>query len=323
MSQLLNKFKQEFIDLQLEMLWRQWSALGVIANTPPERKRVIDPEALLAYTLSIGPYDKRLFQASLEWLSEYGDWLSVSRLKTALSLYFRPDAPLSEGIIPIETLNLFNEVIEQQGTRWRSIARLTSEQTKSKGSNRPPMNFEPRGVLGTINFRQPTLVELQLRAIFGVEARADAFVFLLFNEDGNSNSIAKDIFADQGNVYKFLEKWACAGIVVKASGHKTGTYSLADKTKWFSLLGLDKKLIFLNWMRAFHVLGKISTALDKPPWATDKYLIASLFRDITSDLQPLAKQFKVNLPEPTLHPGAELYEPFSRALMRLCSDLKK
>ena len=185
------------------------------------------------------------------------------------------------------------------------------------------MNFKPRGVLGAINFRQPALAELQLRAIFGVEARASVFVFLLFNEDGNSNSIAKDIFADQGNVYKILEKWTCAGMVVKSSGHKTATYSLANKAKWLSLLGLDKKLMFLNWMRTFHVLGKISTALNKPPWATDKYLMASLFRDITPDLQPLAKQLKINLPEPTLHPGAEFYEPFSRALMKLVSDLKK
>ncbi len=323
MTPLLNKFKQEFIDLQLELLWRQWSALGVIANTPSEGKRVIDPEALLAYTLSIGLYDKRLLQATLEWLNQYGDWLSVSRLKSALSLYCRPDAPLGEGIIPNETLTLFTEVIVQQGPRWKSVIGLVNKQTKGSGSGREPINFEPRGVLGAINFRQPALVELQLRAIFGVEARASVLVFLLFNEDGNSNSIAKDIFADQGNVYKILEKWTHAGIVVKASGHKTATYSLADKTKWFSLLGLDKKLMFLNWMRAFHVLGKISTALNKRPWATDKYLMASLFRDITSDLQLLAKQLKINLPEPTLYPGAELYEPFGRTVMKLVSDLKK
>ncbi len=321
MNQSLNEFKQEFIDLQIEMLWRQWSALGVSANVPSEQKRVLDPEALLAYTLSVGPRDKRLFHAAIEWLDKNGDWLSISRLKTALSLFCRPDDPAGEGIISAEALSLFKEVIEHQGPRWRSIVNLVNEQIKSETSSAPPMNLRPRGVLGPINFRQPALAVLQLRAFFGIEARADVFVFLLFNEDGNSNSVAKDIFADQGNVYKILEKWAGAGIVAKTSANRIATYSLANKTKWLNLLGLDKKLIFLNWMHALHVLGKISTTLNRQPWATDSYLTSSLFRDVLSDLTPLAKQLKIDLPEPTLHPGAEFYEPLSRTLIRLVSNL--
>lgn len=321
MNQPRNIFKQEFIDLQIEMAWRQWSALGVNANTPPERKRVIDPEALLAYTLSIGPNDRRLLEATLEWINEHSGWLSVSRLKAVLSLFCRPDAPLNEGIIAPEILAVFKEVIASQGPRWRSIVSFVHKQIEASGSNVTIKGFKPRGVLGALSFQQPVLAELQLRAIFGVEARASVFVFLLFNDEGNSNSIAKAIFADQGNVYKILEKWVSAGIIVKASGYKAATYSLAEKTRWLNLLGLDKELLFLNWMHTFHVLGKISTALSKQLWASDNYLMASFFRDVLSDLQPLAKQLKVGLPEPALSPGDKFFEPFSRLLIRLVNEL--
>ncbi len=323
MNQPRNIFKQEFIDLQIEMAWRQWSALGINANTPPEKKRVIDPEALLAFTLSIGLNDKRLLQATLEWLSKYGNWLSVSRLKTALSLFCRPDGPINEGVISPEILTSLKEVIEPQGPRWRSIVRFVDKQTKASVSNSQSMSFKTRDILRPLNFQQPVLAELQLRAIFGVEARASVFTFLLFNDDGNSNSIAKDIFADQGNVYKILEKWVKAGIVVKVSGHKTTAYSLAEKTKWFSLLELDKSSLFLNWIYTFHVLGKITMALNKQPWAKDNYLMASLFREVTPDLRHMAKQLKISLPEPTRYPGAEFFEPFSRALLRFVSALTK
>lgn len=322
MNQSPNKFKQEFIDAQLEVLWRQWSALGVAGNTSPEQKRVIDAEALFAYTLSIGSHDKRLLHAALEWLNQYSDWLSVSRLRTAASLLCRPDAPLNQGIISIQNLTLFKNVIEHQKPRWASVIKLLNEQEIGRAPSRPPVGFKSRGILGPVNLRQPALAQLRLRGIFGVEARADIFLFLLFNEDGNSNSIAKDIFADQGNVYKILEKWAAAGLVVKTSGHQTTAYSLADKAGWFNILGLDRKLVFLNWVRAFHALGRISIALDTLPWAADEYLLASLFRDITADLQPLAKQLKIDLPEPTGHPGAGYYKPFTRMLSRLVNDLK-
>ncbi len=321
MGQSLNNFKQEFVDSQIEIAWRQWSAIGISANTPLERKRVIDPEALLVFTLSIGPHDKRLFETTLEWLCKYSDWLSVSRLKAALSLFCQPNHPMNEGIIAPEVLAVFKEVIEPQGPRWRSIVRFIDKQTKPRESSSLSINLKPRGVLEPINFRRPVLVELQLRAIFGVEARASVFVFLLFNDDGNSNSIAKAIFADQGNVYKILEKWVNAGIVVKASGYKTTTYSLTEKNDWLNLLGLDSELMFLNWMHTFHVLSRITAVLNKKPWATDDYLAASFFRDVMSDLRTVAKQLEISLPEPTRYPGAKFFEPLSHALIKVVNEM--
>jgi len=63
----------------------------------------------------------------------------------------------------------------------------------------------------------------------GVDARTEILVYLLVNESGNSNSIAKEIFYNQKNVYTILEKWSRAQMVTKTSEQKIPGYSLNRK----------------------------------------------------------------------------------------------
>ena len=47
MNPSLKEFKNDFRELLLDLVWRQWSALGVAGDTHAADKWVIDPEALL------------------------------------------------------------------------------------------------------------------------------------------------------------------------------------------------------------------------------------------------------------------------------------
>ena len=69
MSMQLQKFRDHFRELILQFLWRQWSALGVAGYADGEDNWVIDPEALLLFSLSISRYDQRLFDEILDWLT--------------------------------------------------------------------------------------------------------------------------------------------------------------------------------------------------------------------------------------------------------------
>ena len=84
MNQPLKTFKQEYQNLLLNFLWRQWSALGVAGQAGGEDVRIIDPEALLLFTCTLGRHEPRLFDEVLDWLRENGRFINVMRLKRIL-----------------------------------------------------------------------------------------------------------------------------------------------------------------------------------------------------------------------------------------------
>ena len=84
MNQPLKTFKLEYQNLLLNFLWRQWSALGVAGQAGGEDAWIIDPEALLLFTCTLGRHEPRLFDEALDWLSENGRFINVMRLKRIL-----------------------------------------------------------------------------------------------------------------------------------------------------------------------------------------------------------------------------------------------
>ena len=84
MNQSLKTFKEEYRDLLVNFLWRQWSALGVAGQASGEDVWSIDPEALLLFTCTLGRYEPRLFDEVLDWLQENGRFINVMRLKRIL-----------------------------------------------------------------------------------------------------------------------------------------------------------------------------------------------------------------------------------------------
>lgn len=96
MGTSLSDFKSTVLDHLLGLVWRQWSALGVSGYSASEEKGVVDPEALLLLTLTLGRYDARLFDEVLDWLEVNGDFLNVQRLQNLLKQHdFQAKAQLS------------------------------------------------------------------------------------------------------------------------------------------------------------------------------------------------------------------------------------
>ena len=81
MTTQLTDFKHELLERLLDIAWRQWTTAGVSGRGAPWTGSVIDPEALLLFSCTIGRYDARLFDAIQEWLRVNGQFINVQRLK--------------------------------------------------------------------------------------------------------------------------------------------------------------------------------------------------------------------------------------------------
>jgi hypothetical protein len=119
-----------------------------------------------------------------------------------------------------------------------------------------------------------SLIQLLLRSIFGVDARTEILIYLLAHEGGNSNSIAKEIFYNQKNVYTILEKWSHAQMVAKMSGQKIPRYSLNRKKELLHAIGLKEMPDYLNWTRTFLLLATAKAICIL--WSDDEYLLPFL-----------------------------------------------
>lgn len=332
MPKSLKEFKERFLEELITVHWKQWAALGVSSNIEPEQHRLIDLEALTASTLAIGLLDRRLFSTSVEWLIKNAEWASSARFKRIIKDHLKPLPNLNKPLIHSSVYDLFIDLLKKfdkqairfEMKRYESAKPKQEEASKLHEYKQFFDSFRPRGVVTGPKRYQTPLLQLQLRSLFGFDTRADIFLHLLFNESGNSNSIANEVYCDQKSVYRILETWAETEVVVKISGGKASFYSLRKKREWFQLLGLKEKDVptYLNWAKTFKLLDEIAKALSDSKYSNDKYLLSSFFRDILNEAQSVAKPMRIQFPEPFSYPGAEYFPPFAETMFKLVDSLR-
>ncbi len=184
-------------------------------------------------------------------------------------------------------------------------------------------NFKVRNVTTAPNLQLSSMIQLLLRNIFGVDARTEMLIYLLAHEGGNSNSIAKEIYYNQKNIYTILERWSRAQMVTKISEQKIPRYSLNRKKELLYAIGLKEIPNYLNWTRTFLLLDRLSKALSIPPWSDDEYLLSSLFRDSFNETKSIGRSLHINMPEPTHYPGKQFFSPFALGVLGILNKLKK
>jgi hypothetical protein len=267
------RFRAELRELMLELHWRQWCALGVAGHVEPEQHWALDLEALLASTSRLGPTDVRLTKRVREWLALNGDWVSSSRLRRighGFAAALDSDVPMVE----------------------------------------PDAGAGERAKVVRPVVPQPVLLQLQLRALLGLDVRADVFGYLLFNQSGNSSSISRALYVDQKRVYNVLERWYSAGFVRRTSGG----YSLVAAAIPPAIAEARHCVEWVNWPATFAALARLSAAMTRAV-ADDEYVLASLARDVTPALESPTAAVGVTLPPANRYPGAAYLEPFSDAVV--------
>ena len=100
----------------VDLLWHQWSSIGVAGYPRPGDDWIIDPEALLLATTRFGRHDSRLMDESIDWLSKFGRRISLQRLQGLHRSW--------PGVADSRVLAAIAEVLGQQVAhrKWRVIA---------------------------------------------------------------------------------------------------------------------------------------------------------------------------------------------------------
>ncbi len=288
-----NGFREQLMEALTELLWRQWSALGVASFVEPQKIWVIDPEALWIATAFLKEIDKRLYEVAETWTLKYRDLWMRSRYKKLLKSY----REIREKLWGPGKSTPLSFVEPRQ-----SLARIRERQKE---------------VIRPIPLREPSLIRLKLRGIFGRDARSEVLLYFLYHREGTSLSIAKETFLEQKSVYNVAQKWHEVGILERREGRKTG-YVMSDPVRkaWLKVFGIRTLPQYLNWGIVFTGLCMIVETLGAEPWKDDVYLRASFYRDVYPQFSVLWEKLQLSPPDPTLYPGEAFTPVFEDALLK-------
>lgn len=313
----LKEFRGDFQQKLVDIHWRQWTALGAASRYEEERKRLVDLEALLCSTLCLADVEKRLLSIWVEWVHGNTGRPNESRFKRIAKLFTKKDKILKKSLLDPSAAQDASQILNFFGKERIAV------DGKGKGLT-VLLHREWKRVTGTaykqkkiaeLNTQKPSLLQLRLRDIFGVNARAEVMLYLLLlKREGSSLGIAKEISFDQKIVYRILERWVDAGLAVKTKGR---TYVASDLSKIRDFLGFHDLPVYTNWSAKFHLFARIHKALLTKPWSDDEYLMSSFFRDILDEADQAGRPQGIKFPEARAHEGKEYFEPFAKKLMKL------
>jgi hypothetical protein len=322
----LKEFKEKFYNDLLEIHWRHWTALGVTSHMKPEKTWIIDLEPLIISTLTIGLQDKRLLSSSIEWLIKNGEWMNLSRLKRIIKVFIERNPGLKEPPIIPEVWELFVDTYNKTAPNKIRFGKFDSYGSEKNAINEYKNFFNAfkiRNVTTEPKLDHSSLIQLLLRSILGVDARTEILIYLLAKESGNSNSIAKEIFYNQKNIYTILEKWSRAQMVIKISEQKIPRYSIKREKELLHAIGLREIPNYLNWTKTFLFLDRLTKALSISPWCDDEYLMSSLFRDLFNESKSIGKSLNINIPEPAHFLGKQYFPPFALGILNILKKLTR
>jgi len=325
-------FRLPFLDL----LWQQWSALGVAGSVEPEVAGPIDLEALILITSSQGRYEARLFDEMLDWLWSNGSWVNVQRLR---NLHRR----LSLG--DSRVLGAIAQFLSQRAvlSKWKALAKSEPGQIPDRheplflhddgrlqlafgeadpifrhwGFWRGP--YQLRHLSRAPNPLPASNLVYKLRALFGVQARCEVLLWLLLNKGGRPGEIARATFYFPKTVEDTLKELTASGLVREARVGRERHYGL-DRTEWGFLRTWKEPAGFpewIDWARRFAAVEKIFVVLSRTDLS--EALLASELRRVMEELQPVLADGRLlsAFAASSQHTGVQFTEALTEDLRRL------
>ena len=298
MTTSLTQFRDELTEALLDFIWRQWCLLGVAGTAHPlPEHRIIDPEALFAFSSTIARHDARLFDEIMDWTLKNGKWINIQRLSNII---------VKDHIGETATVGAIADWMASHDVRmkWKGVAAkfrrrsdpspemLFHSQRKSKmpplkdqdpvfseyGLIRPPISL--RGLSHSVDLTADANMVIRLRGLFGVGVRADVISYLLTHESGHARHIAEFLGYNHMRVQELLNNLVEAGLLgAKRLGRKKEHF--VRRREWRAALSLsDSPLEWIDWRAFYRGIGKVFAAL----WSideqrADEYIAVSLLND--------------------------------------------
>jgi DNA-binding transcriptional ArsR family regulator len=267
----------------LELAWGQWSASG-LAGTQEISASVIDPEALLVVSMSLGRHDARLFDEVLDWLVKNVSLLDFARLRRILG-----SAPLSERSLIAAAARI---VVERDvGANFgRLIAGLEGVTRESAGGQedlffsqkgqeaswserdrefaaagylRPPVRL--RGLSGRPRAANPACLRFRVRALVGQGSRAEVITYLITHDWTHGRLIAERTAYGQAPVAAYLTALQEAGLADRRDEGKKVLYRLSETLRD----AFPVRALFVDWIRVWPAVAGLLDVLQPSELSED------------------------------------------------------
>ncbi len=307
MEMSLKNYREELADLFLHLLWRQWCTYGVFGSSEPARKLIIDPEALILLTCSIGRSDPRLFDEMVDWISINWELVNVSRINFMLKRH----RWIGSGAIAA----LSNWMMINMGkkTKWVSLTAVGKQETQAplasffldrsggemaKFGNPEPSFAEYGFFRGELKLRKQTLdfhpdipsnLLLALRSFFGTNVRAEIVAYLLSNPGGTYPSLlAREISSYQKTVHQALVSMARSGLVESRDVGREKIFVLVPRLASALQSSTSGKPIWINWVPLCVLFENVWSKASDNSFLKQKASIQSI--ELRESLSPLSKE---------------------------------
>jgi hypothetical protein len=237
----MSSYSDEVRDLVMGTLWSQWAELGLSGWERHHQDVGLDLEALIITTARLGHRDTRLRAEALDWSVSNGRIVSAIRLKRLTEL--------SDVIVQSAIREFTATVNANSKLRWPdSGAPITFKRT---GKSAPP------------SLERPALIQLRLRALWGVSARAEALRVMLpeadrfigITEIATAAAYGKDAIADA------LESLHRGGLLDAAMSANQRVFRLRRDAELVALVG-SQPTVVLDWTTILPIMAGILEATD-------------------------------------------------------------
>jgi hypothetical protein len=233
----MTRLDSEVDGLALDLAWSLWAELGLDGLRRRHDWQAIDLEPLIIFTAYVGSRDSRLRANSIDWCIANARFASAFRLRT-LAGQASPEMREPFGRYAATVKAQANVPWPAQG---KPFALWTSER------------------ISVPDLRRPALIQLRLRALVGVSARAEILRLMLAEPDHPhaASALADAAGYSKGSVAQALDVLTMAGILnVQPSANRL-VYRLAHPTE---LAGALQWLpaVFPDWWPIFKVVAAIT-----------------------------------------------------------------
>ncbi|HEY5087716.1 MAG TPA: hypothetical protein VII66_10200 [Gemmatimonadaceae bacterium] len=224
----------------VNVLWRQWAAVGAMAAAPAQDQSIVDAEALILMSLSMSYGDSgeaRLRDLVAGWGIINSRLLSVQRLGNLAKDY--PD-PTRRKLIPA-AVKLWATAGKDH--RWKSL-----------GDESAPMAYRTNKAMSVeAPIDRPAVLMLRLRRALGVGLRPDVMSFLL-SMHGRPQSVRAIVSATRythAPLRRAINDMTEAGILDLAIAEGADHFTINAK-RWSSALGFrSAPPTWINWTDLF------------------------------------------------------------------------
>ena len=278
----VQEYKRLLFNSILDLLWRQWCALGVPGNiaTGMDSETVLDPEALILFSAEFARYDQRLYDLILDWMDVHSSQINIQRLK---ALYTKAECKdeLSLGYIAAVAS-------ESDYGRWNKPAKDFCPKDKTttvalfKDLNCEPDTFIPThdpialqygldrnlrqksGKIPSIIPENTASLLFRMRSIMGIAARAETILVMLTTPSCKVQDIVDKSGYTWKSIQDVLKELTAGSFVSSINGTKRGKqYNLTRPEKIRQLFGLSK-ILYPNWLDVYDSISILWRTVSNP-----------------------------------------------------------